>query len=142
MVDKISKYLSWLLYALIAVSVVLAAMFYFSNIEENTVVSVMMRWAYVLLGATAVIAIVSPIFGFVQQPKNAVKLLISLGIVAVIAVISYSIAGNTFSEARLLDLNATAETSKLVGMGLLFTYITASIAILAILFSSFSKFFK
>lgn len=69
MVDKISKYLSWLLYALIAVSVVLAAMFYFSNIEENTVVSVMMRWAYVLLGATAVIAIVSPIFGFVQQPK-------------------------------------------------------------------------
>jgi hypothetical protein len=142
MVDKISKYLSWLLYALIAVSVVLAAIFYFSNIEENTLVSVMMRWAYVLLGATAVIAIISPIFGFVQQPKNALKLLISLGIVAVIAVISYSIAGNTFSEARLLDLNATAETSKLVGMGLLFTYITASIAILAILFSSFSKFFK
>lgn len=142
MVDKISKYLSWLLYALIAVSVVLAAIFYFSNIEENTLVSVMMRWAYVLLGATAVIAIISPIFGFVQQPKNALKLLISLGIVAVIAVISYSIAGNTFSEARLLDLKATAETSKLVGMGLLFTYITASIAILAILFSSFSKFFK
>jgi hypothetical protein len=142
MIDKLSKYLSWLLYALIALSVVLAAMFYFSNIDENTLVSVMMRWAYVLLGATAVIAIISPIFGFVQQPKNAVKLLISLGIVAVIAVIAYSIAGNTFSESRLSDLNATAQTSKLVGMGLLFTYITASIAILAILFSSFSKFFK
>ncbi len=142
MVDKISKYLSWLLYALIAVSVVLAAIFYFGNVEENTLVSLMMRWAYILLGATAVIAIISPIFGFIQQPKNAIKLLISLGIVAVIAIISYSIAGNTFSEARLLDLNATAETSKLVGMGLLFTYITASIAILAILFSSFSKFFK
>lgn len=142
MVDKISKYLSWLLYALIAVSVVLAAMFYFSSIEENTLVSVMMRWAYILLVATAVIAIISPIFGFIQQPKNAIKMLISLGIVAVIVVISYSIAGNTFSEARLLDLKTTAETSRLVGMGLLFTYITASIAIIAILFSSFSKFFK
>jgi hypothetical protein len=142
MVDKISKYLSWLLYALIVVSVVLAAIFYFGNVEENTLVSLMMRWAYILLGATAVIAIISPIFGFIQQPKNAIKLLISLGIVALIAIISYSIAGNTFSESHLLDLNATAETSKLVGMGLLFTYITASIAILAILFSSFSKFFK
>ncbi len=142
MIDKLSKYLSWLLYALMAVSVVLAAIFYFSGIEETQLVSILMRWAYVLLIATALIAIISPIFGFIMQPTNAVKLLISLGIVAVIAILAFSLAGNTFSDARLQALEITAETSKQVGFGILFTYITGAMAILAILFSSVSKFFK
>jgi hypothetical protein len=135
MIDKLSKYLSWLLYALMAVSVVLAAMFYFSSIEETLLVSILMRWAYILLVATALVSISHPYFGFIMQPKNAIKLLINLGIVAVIAIIAFSLAGNTFSDARVWQgLGITAETSRLVGLGLLFTYITGPLPYLPLFF--------
>ncbi|MDO8899317.1 MAG: hypothetical protein Q7V19_16820, partial [Bacteroidales bacterium] len=73
---------------------------------------------------------------------NVVKLLVSLGLVALIAIISYSLAGNTFSELRLETLKINAQTSRMVGMGLLFTYITSGLAIAAILYSSIFKIFK
>jgi hypothetical protein len=138
MIDKLSKYISWVLYGLLAVSVVLAILFYSNNLGESS----LMRWAYILLVTTLVIMIVSPIFGFIQQPTNVFKLLVMLGVVAVFALVAYSLAGNTFSDARLAALDVTAETSKLVGMGLLFTYFAGSIAILAIIYSGLSKFFK
>lgn len=138
MTDKLSKYVSWVLIALMAVSVVLAVLFYFANLNEST----LMQWAYVLLGGVILISIISPIYSFILQPKNIVKLLIGLGFVLVIAIIAYSASANTFSDARLTALKTTAEISAQVGMGLLFTYITAGIAILAVLFSSISKFFK
>ncbi len=138
MIDKLSKYIGWVLYALLAVSVVLAVLFYSNSLGESS----LMRWAYILLIATVVVTIASPVFSFIQQPTNVLRLLVILGIVVVIALISYSLAGNTFSDARLAALEITADTSKQVGVGILFTYITGSIAILAILYSGLSKFFK
>ena len=138
MIDKLSKYISWVLYGLLAVSVVLAILFYSNSLGESS----LMRWAYILLISTLVLTLASPIYGFIQQPTNVLKLLVMLGIFAVLALIAYSLAGNTFSDARLTALETTAETSKLVGMGILFTYFVGSIAILAIIYSGLSKFFK
>lgn len=138
MVDKLSKIVSWVLYSLMAVSAVLALLFYTNNVDSATLI----QWGFVLLIAGVVIAIASPVYGFILNPGNIVKLLLSIGLVAVIGIISYSIAGNTFSEFKLESLKITAETSRLVGMGLLFTYITAAMAILVILFSSVMKIFK
>jgi hypothetical protein len=138
MTDKISKYASLVLYALMAVSAVLALLFYMGTIESDT----LLRWGYVLLIAGVIIALASPVIGFLNNPKGVVKLLISLGLVALIAIISYSFSGNTFSDVKLQTLNITAETSKWVGMGLLFTYILAVISLLTILYSSVIKIFK
>lgn len=139
MVDKLSKYVGWVLYVLMAVSAVLAILFYTKIVvtTEN-----FMQWGYVLIVAGVIIAIISPIYGFILAPKNAIKLLIILGLVAVIALIAYSVAGNSFSETRLELLNIDAHTSKLVGMGLYFTYFAGIAAILAIIFSSVIKIFK
>jgi hypothetical protein len=138
MVNKISKIVSWVLYALMAVSVVLAILFYTGGIDSAT----LMMWGYVLLVLGVLVAIISPVYGFILNPGNVVKLLVSLGLVALIAIISYSLAGNTFSELRLETLKINAQTSKMVGMGLLFTYITSALAIVAILYSSIFKIFK
>lgn len=138
MVEKSSKIISWSLYVLMGVSALFGLLFYSGAIDS----AALMQWGYVLLIATVVVAVISPVYGFVQNPGNIKKLLISLGVVALIAIISYSFAGNTFSDLRLEKLQVSALTSTYVGMGLLFTYITASIAIIVIVFSSIFKIFK
>lgn len=138
MTDKISKYASLVLYALMAVSALLAILFYVGTIESDT----LLRWGYILLIAGVIVALASPVIGFISNPKGVVKLLVSLGLVAIIAIISYSLSGNTFSEVKLQTLNVTAETSKWVGMGLNFTYILAVLSLITILYSSVIKIFK
>lgn len=139
MVDKLSKYVGWVLYVLMAVSAVLAILFY-TNIVVTT--ENFIQWGYVLIIASVIIAVISPIYGFILAPQNVIKLLIIIGVVAVIAFIAYSIAGNAFSETRLDLLKIDAHTSKLVGMGLYFTYFAFAASILAIIFSSVIKIFK
>jgi len=136
--NKLSKIVSWVLYALLAVSALLTILFYTNNLDSASFI----QWGIILVIAAAVIAIASPVYGFILNPGNIVKMLISIGIVAVIAVISYSLAGNTFSDLRLEVLGVTEQTSKWVGMGLLFTYITAALSILAIIYSNIMKIFK
>lgn len=138
MTDKISKYASLVLYALMAVSALLAILFYVGTIESDT----LLRWGYILLIAGVIVALASPVIGFISNPKGVVKLLVSLGVVAIIAIISYSLSGNTFSEVKLQTLNVSAETSKWVGMGLNFTYILAVLSLITILYSSVIKIFK
>ncbi len=138
MADKISKYAGLVLYVLMAVSALLAVLFYAGTIESDT----LLRWGYILLIAGVIIALASPIVGFISNPKGVVKLLVSLGLVAVIAIVSYSLSGNTFSDVKLQTLNITAETSRWVGMGLLFTYLLSVLSLLTILYSSVIKIFK
>jgi len=138
MADKTSKIVRWVLYVLMGVSVLLSVLFYAGGIDSGTLI----QWGYFLTIATLVIAIASPIYGFIQSPGDIKKILISFGLVAVVAIVSYSLAGNSFSNIKLETLNITAQTSKLVGMGLLATYITAALAIVAILYSSIIKIFK
>jgi hypothetical protein len=138
MVDKLSKYVGWVLYVLMAVSAVLAILFYTNSLSTDNFI----QWGYVLIIASVIIAVISPIYGFILAPRNAIKLLIILGLVAVVAFIAYSVAGNTFSETRLDLLKIDAQTSRLVGMGLYFTYFAFAASILAIIFSSVIKIFK
>ena len=136
--DKLSKFVSWTLYGLMAVSALLAILFYTGSITEDTI----MQWSYILLVLALIIAVASPVYNYILSPGNPMKILLSFGLVAVIAIISYAVAGNTFSALKLESMNITAETSKWVGMGLMFTYITGILAFTAIIFSSFYKIFK
>lgn len=138
MVDKLSKTVSWALYGLMAVSALLAILFYTDSLGADT----LLRWSYILLIATILVAVASPILNYMLNPGSLKVMLISLALVAIMALISYSIAGNTFSALKLEALNITAHTSRMVEMGLIFTYITAAIAIVAIVFSSVFKIFK
>ncbi|MDD3636638.1 MAG: hypothetical protein RBR84_05060 [Bacteroidales bacterium] len=138
MVDKLSKYVGWVLYVLMAVSAVLAVLFYMESIESSK----FLQWSYILLISGVVIAIASPIYGFILAPKNAIKLLIILVVVAILGFIAYSIAGNTYSDTKLELLKITEQTSRNVGMGIIFTYIAFAVALLAIVFSSVLKIFK
>ncbi len=138
MADKSSKIVRWVLYALMIISVAFSVLFYAGAIDSGSII----QWGYILMIAAVIIAVISPIYGFIQSPGNLTKIHLSVGLVVVVGVISYVFAGNSFSALKLETLNITEQTSKIVGMGLLFTYITAGISLLTIVFSSFFKILK
>lgn len=97
---------------------------------------------YVAIGLTAFFAVLFPVIFMIQNPKNSLKLLGTLVVLAIIGIICYSVARNTLGVEQLEKLKTTAEVSKLVGASLYFTYIVGGLAILSIIFSSVSSFFK
>ena len=138
MKDNIAHITRWITYILIGIVAILGILFYTNNLSEDTFITAS-KWLLILGVAVMVI---SPVYTFIVHPKNLVKLLISLGLFVVVIVISYSIAGNTYTDLQLESLKTDADTSKLVGMGLNVTYIAFGLAIIAAIYASIVKAFK
>lgn len=138
MKDSIANITKWILYLLMAL-VFISGLLFYTNILS---VDMFLNWSKLLLIIGVAVMVISPIYGFINHPKNAVKLLISLALFVVIIIVGYTIAGNDFSPLQLEELKTTAETSKLVGMGLYVTYIMFGLAIIAAIYSSIVKAFK
>ncbi len=98
--------------------------------------------AYIAFGISVFFALLFPIIQMASNPKGAVRALIAVGIVVVIWFISAAFSGNEFSADQLEKMKVTAETSVLVGTGLIYTYIIFGLAILSIIYASVSNLFK
>jgi hypothetical protein len=125
-------------WALIAISVVLFAIFAVQIVGSDgreaqlDACAPVLDWTYLLLGIAVVVALVFPLIFLFRYPKKAIKLAISLGILALILVISYVLADSTpivtatsaqnmdFSDPKVLSFTDT---------GLIATYILLGIAI-------------
>lgn len=139
MTDRTSKIVQWFLYLLLIVSAILGMLFYV-NTGSNT--DTLIYWGYALLGLIIVSVIVASIFSLAMDPKGAIKFLIMAAGMIIVAVIAYSVSSNEFSSIRLEQMGITEATSKVVGAGLLITYVLLAFALLAIVFSTVSRIFK
>lgn len=138
MTDKSSKLLQIILGAILAVSALLGILFYADVISDD----VIMYWGYILVIITAAITIVAPLIYLIFNLRSAVKFFIILGGMIVLAIIAYALSGNEFSAIQLETMKSSADTSVMVGAGLIFLYILASLAILSIIYASISRIFK
>ncbi len=138
MKDNIANITRWILYLLLALSVIPGVLFYAGMLDTELFIN----WAKILLIVGVAVMVISPIYGFITNPQNLVKMLISIVMMVVVIVVAYSLAGNDFSEYRLEELKTTAETSRLVGMGLFATYIAFGLTVVSILYASVIKLFK
>jgi hypothetical protein len=150
--NTIRKTISIILYVLMGISVVLVAFFYFgklvpgtegTNMEEPVITGKILIWAAILVVITAGLALIFPIINLVANPKSAKSgLFILLGVVILIFV-AYTLASN-----EVLKIPGYTGTDnipgilKIAGTGLFTTYILAGLAVLSILYSEISKYFK
>lgn len=116
-------------------------------IEDDTALAsrIMDPWITITIGGlifTSLLALVGPIISMVQNPKNAIKMLIAIGGLVVIGIVCYSFASNSFNVVELETLETTAEVSRSVGAALIFTYIVGGLAVVSILFSGIAGLFK
>ena len=133
-----SKILRIFLAVLLAISALLALLFYIDAISDD----VLIYWGYFLVILTAAITILFPIAFLILNPKNSIKIFIGIGLMVVIAIIAYSLATVGFSDLELEKFGITSGTAKYVGAGLIFTYILATLAVLSIIYASISRIFK
>lgn len=138
MTDKSSKLLQILLGVLLAVSALLGILFYTDVISDDLV----LYWGYILVLITAAITIVAPLIYLIFNIRSALKFFIILAALVVLAIISYALSSNEFSAIKLEEMKSSAETSVMVGAGLIFLYILAVLAILSIIYASISRLFK
>jgi hypothetical protein len=123
---------------LLALSALLAVLFFVGVISDDLLI----YWGYFLVILTAVITIIFPIVFMFMNPRGSIKIFIGIGLLVILAIISYALAGNSFTSLQLEKIGATAETSKFVGAGLIFTYILGGLAVLSIIYASISRIFK
>ncbi len=78
----------------------------------------------------------------ISNPKGALTTLVVIGIAVVLWFVALGLAGNEFSARQLETMEITANTSKLVGAGLIYTYFVFGLAVLAIIYASITSIFK
>ncbi len=139
---NIFKVISLILIALAVIFQIIVLIKGEDGVKEGSVLDNYALVAYVALGIAAFLALLFPVIFMIQNPKNALKVVIGLAVLVVLGFICYSIAGNTFSIVQLEDLKTTAYVSRLVGAALYFTYIVGGLAVVSIIFSGIAGMFK
>ncbi len=151
---KTTKFIQFLMYGLLSVSVIMIIAFYFGGTDSITFASGkeyaypsftdnMIYWTYALFGVALITSLAFPIINMATNLKSAKNTLIgvvALGVVVGLAYVLASDALPTFHNAE--KFNITESISKNVGAMLFTSYLLGGIAILGILLSSFSKSFK
>jgi hypothetical protein len=140
----IQRISSIVLYIVAGISIVLACLYYLGGsvpdtvgtiVEEKNFTSVILIWAFILFLITGLVTLVISLLNVFTNPKVIKNFLIVLVLAVVLVVVSYFLA----SSEPLPNLNIEVPPSpfmlKLVGTGLIATFILAGIAFLGIIAS-------
>ena len=138
MVDKYFKYVQWLLYLLMGLSVIFVILFYTNPSNPD----LLLYWMYVMIIFSLVVIALVITYSMVKSPKGSVQALIGIGGMILLGFLSYIFSKNTLGPAALEKYKITATTVKLVGAGLLMMYLMLIIAIGALVYTSTIKFFQ
>jgi len=128
-----------ILYVLLAISVVIGVIFLISNkgSEDDTMVSPLLNWAYILLGIGILLAIFLPLL--YPSGKGGKKTLINIGVFVIVLVISYLLAsGNEVAISQSVE-KPTHGVLKMTDTVLIMSIILLVVAILVTIFGSFLK---
>jgi len=153
MKDSIANITRWVLYLFLALSVISGLVFYLLYDSgramtvlledlDNIYLLEILYWAGILLALTAVVTVISPIYGYIINPKNMGKLLISAGVAVVVVILAYMLADSSITEVQEVKYGLSEGGSKRVGVGLYTTYIAFGLAVIALLYSSVVRLFK
>mgnify|MGYP003573972587 CR=1 FL=1 len=146
---KLSKILSIIQYALLAITLVFAGMFFFGGeiVGETYYTPVytesFLNWGKLLVIVAAGISLLFEVFNLIVHPKNAVRTLISIGLLLVVVLISYGLADTTpLSIIGYQGADNVPSMLAMAGTMLYGMYILFGVAVIAILYAELSRMFK
>ncbi len=148
---KLSKILNIVLYLLLAITLVFTGLFFFGpwlteadGVAHDTPIYTesFLNWAKLLIYVAAGVALLFEVYHLVMNPKNAVRSLVSMGILGVIVLVAYGLSDDT--PLQLVSESADNIPSMLTMAGTMLwgTYLLFGIVIVAILYTELSRLFK
>jgi hypothetical protein len=138
MTEKNFKYVQWLLYGLMGLSALLTILFYISPANPD----MLLYWMYTLVILSIVVTLSSAVINILKNPKGSKKVVIIIVIMIVLAIISFAVSKNTLTPDQLERAKITAKGVKMVGAGLVMTYLIMIGAICVFIYTSVFRFFK
>jgi len=108
---------------------------------EEFISSYLLPASYVLVGLAAAGSILLPLVKSIGDPKSLIGTAIGLGILLVIFLIGYSLAGDEVTP-KYTEFNVDASLSKIIGGVLTMFYILLGISLVGIVYTEVSKIFK
>lgn len=126
------KFVKYILYLLFGLGVVLSVAFF---INKDEMMDTYLFYAYILFGVAAVLAIVLPLIGMVQNPKALKKVSLLIILTAALVGISYLLASGDPVPVNL-STEPTAMTYKITDTGLILTYILLAVSFVSIIAGS------
>lgn len=132
------KYLSIIRYVLMAVSVLVIALYFVGVVPE---VDMMLQWTYLLLGITVAAVLLLPLFVIAKNPKSAVRSLVGLVIIAVVVSIAYALSSSEPVQTTT-KLYENPTELLLSDTGLITTYLAIGITIISIVVTEVINAFK
>lgn len=136
MTDTINKILQIGLLVVFVISAILFVLFY---INGESMTDTVLTWAYILFVITVVLLIGFPIAFFIKNPKSGLRILFVIVGFAVLFGISYGFASDATNADIYEKMKVTPGISKLIGGGLIMTYILVGITILSLAAASIRK---
>jgi hypothetical protein len=146
---KLTVYLSW---ALMAITLVFAILFYFGGVvpgtdgtryEEPLVTNSFIFYTYVLVAITVLLTLFFSVRALILNPKGLRLTLIALGVGAVLMAIAALLADDTvLNLPHYKGKGNVPRTLLWTDIGLYVAYFLAGLAVIAIFYSEISKYFK
>lgn len=109
---------------------------------ENLGLDIGLYLGYLLLFGAAIAAVVFPLLHAIKNPKEIAKSGISLGVMLVLFLLAYLLAGDELTNKYQALGVTTSFSSKIIGAGLTMFYFTLVIAIGGMIYSEIAKAFK
>lgn len=126
-----------ILYILLAISVVIGLLFLFTNKGDDTMVSPLLNWAYILLGVGILLAVFMPLI--YRSGKGSKTTLINIGFFLVVLVVSYLLASGNEVELSPSVTRPTHSVLKMTDTVLIMSIILLVVAILVTIFGGLIK---
>lgn len=136
MVDKLSKYCKYVLLGLMVLNV-LFGIIAVAGGEAN--VGTFMVYAYCMIELTLDAILFAFIFGIIVKPESLKSIGVILGIVAVLALVSWLMSKATLSPEYLESMGVSKGTERFVDFAMIFTYIVIGGTIASVIYSAVSK---
>jgi hypothetical protein len=109
------------------------------NIQKGT--AIVMSLSYLLTVVMVLSVVFSAVLNYIQNPKMLMRALMGLGVLVVVFLIGYALAGNEVT-LNYEKFGVNASQSKLIGGILNATYILVIVAAVAYLYSSINSLLK
>ena len=107
---------------------------------EHITVSYGIPLAYIALGIAVLGVLVFPVIQMFQDLKKAVTTFMAIGILIVVFMVCYFLSAN--EPFSIGDIHVVAGQMRFIEAGIFLTYILLGGSVLAILYSSASRYFK
>jgi hypothetical protein len=132
------KLVQWLLYVLMAISALLTVIFYFNRTNPDLI----LYWGYILVIFSGLITLYISVMNLIKNPKGSLKVLVIVVGMVIIGIIAYALSDNTLTPAQLEKYHLSPNRVRLIGAGLMMTYVIMIGAVGVFIYTSLFKFFK